>query len=132
MLYLCLQCREIRCCICACSAGKLVSKVLRNNNNNNNDYNYNHKISKCCRVVKPRSGELRTQKLKSHLVRTQSLNVVPLKPGVGQCVLRLLPGISSLLIFTLPVYSSAFFQKPLPIFSCVGCGSHQFLCRPAE
>ena len=32
----------------------------------------------------PRSGELRTQKLKSHLVRTQSLNVLPLKPGVGQ------------------------------------------------
>ena len=32
----------------------------------------------------PRSGELRTQELKSHLVRTQSSNVVPLKPGVGQ------------------------------------------------
>ncbi|WP_419607989.1 hypothetical protein [Thiolapillus sp.] len=26
----------------------------------------------------PRSGELRMQKLKSHLVRTQSLNVLPL------------------------------------------------------
>ena len=34
----------------------------------------------------PRSGELRAQKLKSHLVRTQSLNVLPLKPGVGQYV----------------------------------------------
>ena len=32
----------------------------------------------------PGSGELRTQKLKSHLVRTQSFNVLPLKPGVGQ------------------------------------------------
>ena len=32
------------------------------------------------------SGELRTQKLKSHLVRTQSLNVLPLKPGVGQYI----------------------------------------------
>ena len=32
----------------------------------------------------PRSGELRTRKLKSHLVRTQSLTVLPLKPGVGQ------------------------------------------------
>ena len=32
----------------------------------------------------PRSGELRTQNLKSHLVRTQSLNVLPLKPRVGQ------------------------------------------------
>ena len=33
-----------------------------------------------------RSGELRTQKLKSHLVRTQSLNALPLKPGVGQYI----------------------------------------------
>ena len=34
----------------------------------------------------PCSGELRMQKLKSHLVRTQSLNVLPLKPGVGQYI----------------------------------------------
>ena len=34
----------------------------------------------------PRSGELRTQKLKSHLVRTQSLNVLSLKPGIGQYI----------------------------------------------
>ena len=34
----------------------------------------------------PRSGELRTQKLKSHLVRTQSLNVLPFKPGVDQYI----------------------------------------------
>ena len=34
----------------------------------------------------PRSGELRTQKLKSHLLRTQSLHVLPLKPGVGQYI----------------------------------------------
>ena len=31
-----------------------------------------------------RSGELRTQKLKSHLLRTQILKVLPLNPGVGQ------------------------------------------------
>ena len=36
--------------------------------------------------LSPRSGELRTQKLKSHLVRTQSLNVLPLKPEVGQYI----------------------------------------------
>ena len=36
--------------------------------------------------VIPRSGELRMQKLKSHLVRTQSLNVLPLKSGVGQYI----------------------------------------------
>ena len=34
----------------------------------------------------PRSGELRMQKLKSHLVRTQSLNVLPLKPGAGRYI----------------------------------------------
>ena len=34
----------------------------------------------------PCSGELRTQKLKSHLVRIQSLNVLPLKPGVGHYI----------------------------------------------
>ena len=36
----------------------------------------------------PRSGELRTQKLKSHLVRTQSLNVLLLKPGVSQYIAK--------------------------------------------
>ena len=30
-----------------------------------------------------RNGELRTQKLKSYLLRTQSLKVLPLKPGLG-------------------------------------------------
>ena len=34
----------------------------------------------------PRSGEMRTQNLKSHLVRTHTLNVLPLKPGVGQYI----------------------------------------------
>ena len=36
--------------------------------------------------IGPRSGKLRTQKVKSHLVRTQSLNVLPLTPGVGQYI----------------------------------------------
>ena len=34
----------------------------------------------------PCSGELWMQKLKSCLVRTQSLNILPLKPGVGKCI----------------------------------------------
>ena len=34
----------------------------------------------------PRSGELRTQKLKSHLLRTQSLKVFPIEPGVGKYI----------------------------------------------
>ena len=33
-----------------------------------------------------RSGELRTQKLKFHLIRTQSLKVLPLNPAVGQYI----------------------------------------------
>ena len=33
-----------------------------------------------------RSGELRTQKLKSPLMRTQSLKILHLKPGVGQYI----------------------------------------------
>ena len=44
-------------------------------------------VNTCMRSLAiPRSGELRMQKLKSHLVRTQSLNVLPLKPGVGQYI----------------------------------------------
>ena len=37
-------------------------------------------------VLCPCSRELRTQKLKSHLMRTQSLKVLPLKPGAGQYI----------------------------------------------
>ena len=33
-----------------------------------------------------RSGELWKQKLRSHLLRTQSLKVFPVKPGVGQYI----------------------------------------------
>ena len=44
--------------------------------------------------IMPRNGELRTQKLKSHLVRTQSLNVLPLKSGVGQNITDFLSGLS--------------------------------------
>ena len=40
----------------------------------------------CLQYLLPCSGELRMQKLKSHLVRTQSLNVLPFKPGVGQYI----------------------------------------------
>ena len=42
-----------------------------------------HCISYCGRS---RSGELRTQKLGSHLLITQSLNFLPSKPGVGQYI----------------------------------------------
>ena len=69
-----------------------------------------------------RSGELRTQKLKSHLVRTQSLNVLPLKPWVGQyrAIHATLTArdFSSLPISTLPVHSPAFFQNLSRFFLC--------------
>ena len=41
-------------------------------------------LSSSCEAI--RSGELRKQKLKLHLVRTQSLNVLPLKPGIGRYI----------------------------------------------
>ena len=43
-----------------------------------------HNAMQCNYLICPRSGELRTQKLKSHLVRSRSLNVLHLKPRVGQ------------------------------------------------
>ena len=73
----------------------------------------------------PRSGELRTQKLKSHLVRTQSLNVLALKPGVGQYI-----AIHATLTardFVLAYFSpsgplTCIFSKTSPDFSCIGYG----------
>ena len=74
----------------------------------------------------PRIGELRMQKFKSHLVRTQSLNVLPFKPGVGQYIAihATLTARAFFLAFFYP--SSPFtciFSKTSPIF---------FLCWPAE
>ena len=80
----------------------------------------------------PRSGELRAQKLKPYLVRTQSLNVLPLKPGVSRYIAihaTLTAGIYSLPVPALLVHSSAFFQNFSQFFlrwlwlthcSCVG------------
>ena len=76
-------------------------------------------------ALSPRSGELRTQKLKSHLVRTQSLNVLPLKSGVGQYI-AIHATLTAWNFFLAYFYPSGpftcIFPKPLPIFSCVGCG----------
>ena len=67
----------------------------------------------------PRSRELRTQKLKSHLVRTQSLNV---KPGVGQYI-AIYATLTARDFFLANFYPSGpftcTFPKPLPCFSCV-------------
>ena len=66
-----------------------------------------------------RSGELRTQKLKSHLVRTQSFNVLPLNPGVGQYI-AIHATLTASDFFLAYFYPSGpftcIFSKPLPIF----------------
>ena len=74
------------------------------------------------------------QKLKFHLVRTQSLNVLPLKPGVGQYIAThtTLTARDFFLISTLPVHSPAFFPKPILIFPVLAMANTWFLCRPAE
>ena len=73
----------------------------------------------------PRSGELRTQKLKSHLVRIQSINVLPLKYGVGQCIAihATLTARDFCLAYFYPSGPfTCIFSKTSPDFSCVGCG----------
>ena len=73
----------------------------------------------------PRSGELRTQKLKSRLMRTQSLKVLLLKPGVGQYI-AMHATLTARDFLLANFYSSgplnSIFSKPLPSFSCVSCG----------
>ena len=73
----------------------------------------------------PRSEELRTQKLKSHLVRTQSLKVFPLKHGVGQYI-AIYATLTVRDFFLACFYPSGpltcIFSKIFPNFSCVGCG----------
>ena len=71
----------------------------------------------------PRSRELRTQKLKSHLVRTQSLTVLALKPGVGQYI-AIHATLTARDFFLAYFYPSGpftcIFPKPLLIFPRVG------------
>ena len=86
--------------------------------------------------LSPRSGELRTQKLKSHLVRTQSLNVLPLKPGVCQYIAihaRLTARDFSLAYFYLSdPFASIFFQNLSRFFPVLAVANTWFLCRSAE
>ena len=74
----------------------------------------------------PRSGELRTQKFKSRMVRTQSLNVLPLKPGVGQYISRHATPTARDFLLAYFYPSGPFtciLSKTSPdFFSCVGCG----------
>ena len=79
-------------------------------------------ISPCC-LTCPCNGKLWMQKSKSHLMRTQNLKVLPLKPGVGQYIA--MHATLTARDFFLAVYPSSpftcIFPKPLPSFSCVSC-----------
>ena len=76
--------------------------------------------------TKPRSGILRTQILKTNLLRTQSSMSLPLQPGVCQNIAtHALSSASDFfleLISTFPVHSPSFFSKPLSSFAFVSCG----------
>ena len=72
---------------------------------------------------------MRTQKLKSHLVRAQSLNVLPFKPGVGQYI-------AIHATFTAGEFFLAHFYPSSP-FTCIFSKISRFflrwfLCRSAE
>ena len=70
----------------------------------------------------PRSGELRTQKLKSLLMRTQSLKVLPLKPGVGQYIAMhaTLTARDFFIAYFFPFgpFTCIFFQNPSQFLLC--------------
>ena len=77
-------------------------------------------------LLMPCSGELRMQKLKSHLMRTQNLMVLPLNSGVGQYIIAMHATLTARDFFLANFYPSGpfncIFPKPLPSFSCVSCG----------
>ena len=66
-------------------------------------------------TLMPLLGELQTKKLKSHLMRTQSFKVLPLKPGVGQYI-AMHATLTARDFFVANFYpfspSPAFFSKP--------------------
>ena len=85
--------------------------------------------------IRSRGGELQTQKLKSHLVRIQSLYILPLKPGVGQYI-AIHATLTARDFFLAYFYPSGPFTcilpKPLPTFPVLAMANTWFLCRPAE
>ena len=58
----------------------------RGNKSVKHDDNYGNLSLSLSPPPHPHSGELRTQKFKFHLLRTQSLKVLPLKPRVDQYI----------------------------------------------
>ena len=77
----------------------------------------------CYCVFVPRSGVLRTQKLKTRLLRTQSSKLLPFKPGTGPYItMHARPTARD--FFRAYFYPSGpfacIFPKPLPGSSCLG------------
>ena len=112
--------------------GHVTSTPLEERKTGNAEWNINICLPKVfaawtarCPNKQSRSGELRTQKLKSHLLRTQTLRVLPLKPGVGQYI-AIHATLHARDFFTANIYPSGpftcIFPKPLPSLSYVGCG----------
>ena len=75
------------------------------------------------------------QKLKSHLMRTQTLKVLPLKPGVGQYVAihaTLTAGDFFLAYFYPSGPFTCIFSKTSPEFPVLAVANTWFLCRPGD
>ena len=64
-------------CVCSVHLGDMTSTIF---------VMLNLRVSCLSVYSATRSGELQTHKLKSHLLRAQSLMVLPLKSGVGQYI----------------------------------------------
>ena len=82
-------------------------------------------ISLHCSPIQQRIGEQRTEKLKSHLLKTQTLKVLPLYPRVGQYIAMhaTLTARDFFLAYFNPFRPpTCIFPKLLPSFFCVTCG----------
>ena len=94
-------------------------------------------ILPCVALACPRKGELRTQKLKSHLERTHSLSILLLKPVVGQYIaihamLTARDFFHSCLFLHFRSFHLHFFQNLSRYFPVLAVTNTWFLCRPAE
>ena len=83
-----------------------------------------------------RSGELWTRKFQSHLMRTQSLKVLSLKPRVGQYI-AMHTTLTARDFFLAYFYTSRsiylhFVQNLSRLFPVLAVANTWFLCRPAE
>ena len=73
-----------------------------------------------------RSGVLRTQKLKSHLLRTQSSKVLPSRPGAGPYIaLHATPTARDFFLanfYPFGPFTCIFSKTCIDFFSCASCG----------